>query len=63
MQSKIWNCEYCSHINQICVTKEEIPKSEMRDYVVEPSVSKNNFDKDEQVVFCIGINQYFQYFN
>jgi len=51
----IWKCSFCGHRNVIEIDKEEIPKGETIDYIIEPATDEKS--KDENlVVFVIDIS-------
>eukprot|EP01132_Coremiostelium_polycephalum_P003718 gene3718-4631_t len=63
-----WTCEFCSTVNDIQLNKEEIPQSNIVDYILEPAPigpdQKNiNSDDDEKkskdesvILYCIDIS-------
>lgn len=53
----LWKCEFCSHENKVELAVEELPKTEARDYVLEPAPENKDMQQSEgTVIFCIDIS-------
>ncbi|GAM23510.1 hypothetical protein SAMD00019534_066850 [Acytostelium subglobosum LB1] len=53
-----WTCEFCGEITTFTMSEEEIPKSNMVDYIIEPAPvsSKPTSGDDSMVIFCVDIS-------
>jgi hypothetical protein len=49
----VWNCEFCGHKNELDLDAEEIPKSDSRDYVIEPAPEDGKEKQDGAVIFVV----------
>ncbi|CAI2386334.1 unnamed protein product [Moneuplotes crassus] len=55
---ELWNCEFCNHKNIIFIEKEEIPKKDAINYIIDNEELDENkkHSGEASVIFCIDIS-------